>query len=503
MAIKTKINKTVCLLSLAMLMCGLLPAQSLQLQPELKELVKQSLGKDYRTAGQQIDKKINLEQQKAVWSAYLPTFEIGGKYLYAYSPVNSKDFDITGFESIGKLQEFMQTPAFPLMFPNMAGLSAEITKLEQLMAKQGISLLQPTDKLKGDLSGNYVGVDATLKMLLYSGGQVPNTAKALGEKTKAIDALTEKCESDVISDVITCYDQLALLNQSKKVLDESSIRLAAEKKYAVSALNNGMATSFDTLKIAVAEANLQSKIADYENKRVLLHHKLAQLTGRPAESFENISPQLSQLVVANTSSNVSNRPELKALEAGVEAKKYLLNAANSHYLPKVQALATARYDDLFHANANLDDPLPMDLKVKNLGLGPTLMAGVGFKWDIYNRPSGISKVKQAKLEVLKAENARDEALELLELNQVKVTSAYDAGIAQVAYKQKQTEAARKALQLAEKSYNEGMLNITERLAAETEVQNAELEYLQSIFAERQAALECYKATGSLSLTNIQ
>ncbi len=60
-----------------------------------------------------------------------------------------------------------------------------------------------------------------------------------------------------------------------------------------------------------------------------------------------------------------------------------------------------------------------------------------------------------------------------------------------------------ALQLAQKAYNEGMINITERLATETEAQNSELEYLQAVFTQRQAVLECYKANGDLTLENIQ
>ena len=145
----------------------------------------------------------------------------------------------------------------------------------------------------------------------------------------------------------------------------------------------------------------------------------------------------------------------------------------------------------------------MNIKIDNIGLGPTYMVGAGFKWEIFDRSGGSAKVNQAKLEVKKAENAREEARELLELNQIKVTTNYQASIAQVAYKDKQRIAARMALELAQKSYNEGIINITERLATETEMQNAELEYLQSVFAQRQSVLECYKATGDLVLSNIK
>jgi outer membrane protein TolC len=477
-------------------------AQSLHVSPELKELIGLSINKDHKVTEKDIDKQITEVQQKAVRSAYIPKVELGGKYVFAYSMVNSNIGDIEGFESIGKLQEFMKNPAFPVMFPQLAGLTGEITKLEQLLAKQGMMLPSVSKNLDGDFYGNYFGIDATAKMLLYSGGQVPNISKALTEKIKAQDALSDKYKSDVIGEVITYYDQLALLNQSKLVLDESAIRLAAEKKYATTALKNGLATSFDTLKIAVADANLQAKLSEYKSKKTLLHQKLAQLTGKPASSFGFSNPILIPMLYADTSSDISNRAELRALTAGAEAQKFMLLSEKSHYLPKVQAIASARYDNVFKADANMNAPVPMDMKVNNIGLGPTFMVGVGFKWELFDQSGGTAKVRQAALEVKKAENAREEARELLQLNQTKVSTNYVSSIAQVAFKDKQRQAARMALDLAQKSYNEGIINITERLATETEMQNAELEYLQAVFSQRQSVLECYKATGNLTESNI-
>jgi outer membrane protein TolC len=478
-------------------------AQSLQVSPELKELIGLSINKDRKVAENDIDKQIAEVQKKAVRSSYIPKLELGGKYVFAYSTVNSKIGEIEGFESIGKLQEFMKNPVFPVMFPNLSGIASEISQLQNLLTQQGIQLPSITNNLDGDLYGNYFGIDVTAKMLLYSGGQVPNLSKALTEKIKAQEALSDKCKSDVISEIITYYDQLALLNQSKHVLDESAVRLVAEKKYAATALINGLATSFDTLKIAVANANLEAKLSEYESKKTLLYQKLSQLTGKPVSSFENMNPDLKLLLFANSSSDINNRAELRALTAGAEAQKYLLKSEKSYYLPKIQAIASARYDNVFNANADFNAPIPMNIKIDNIGLGPTYMVGAGFKWEIFDRSGGSAKVNQAKLEVKKAENAREEARELLELNQIKVTTNYQASIAQVAYKDKQRIAARMALELAQKSYNEGIINITERLATETEMQNAELEYLQSVFAQRQSVLEYYKATGDLVLSNIK
>ncbi|MBK7712296.1 MAG: TolC family protein [Bacteroidales bacterium] len=499
---KTRIQILILIFTLSTILCKV-NAQTLQLSPELKELIGLSLNKDRRVAEKEIDKQIAEDQRKTVRSAYLPKLELGGKYVYAYSSINSEIGNIEGFESLGKLQELMKSPAFPIMFPTLSGLTSEITKLQTLLTQQGIQLPSFSNNLDGNLYGNYFGVDATAKMLLYSGGQVPNLSRAISEKIKAQEALYDKCKSDVISEVITCYDQLALLIQSKNILDESGIRLAAEKKYAVTALKNGLATSFDTLKIAVANANLAAKLSDYESKKTLLYQKLSQLTGKPVTSFENMNPDLSILLFVNPVSDINNRAELRALSAGVEAQKYLLKSEKSHYLPKIQAIASVRYDNVFNARTEFKAPIPMNMNIENIGLGPTYMVGAGFKWEIFDRSGGSARVRQTTLELRKAENAREEAHELLELNQTKVSTNYKASIAQVEYKDKQRIAARMALELAQKSYNEGMINITERLATETEMQNAELEYLQSVFAQRQSVIECYKATGDLSLSNIR
>lgn len=477
-------------------------AQALQVSPELKELIELSLNKDRQVTEKEIDKSISLIQQKAVRSAYIPKLEVGGKYLYASSAFNSDFGEITGFENISQLQAFMATTTFSTMFPNLASLTSEITQLEQLMTTQGL-MPSVSNDFGGSFNANYYGFDATATMLLYSGGLVPNTAKALNEKIKAQEALTDKSKSDVISEVITYYDQLALLIQSKQVLDESASRLAAEKKYASLALENGFATSFDTLKIAVANANLNAMIAEYESKKTLLYQKLSQLTGKSVSSFELTNSNLDILLYIDANSDINNRAELRALTAGAEAKKYLVKADKSNYLPKVQAFASARTDNIFNADIDIDSPIPMGMNLNSLEFGPTVMVGVGFKWDLIDRSAGSKQVKQAKLELEKAENAREEARELLELNQTKAITTYEAAVAQVSYKDKQREAARMALDLAQKSYNEGIINITERLAAETEMQKSELEYLQAVFAERQSALECYKATGDLTLANIQ
>jgi outer membrane protein TolC len=499
---KTRIRTIALLLIFTSLNQGVI-AQVVDVSPELKELILLSVSRDHKTTEKNIETEIALTQRNSVRLTYLPKLEVGGKYLYATTSLDSKIGDVTGLESLSKLQEFMNNPAFPALFPELAGLSGELISLQKLLIQQGIAVPTLSNDFAGDFSGSYYGLDASARMVLFSGGQIPNLSGALREKAEAQQALAEKCSSDVIAEVITCYDQLAVLNQSEKVLDESALRLDAEKKFAFSALTNGFATGFDTLKIAVAREYLNARIAEYQSKKTLLHHKLSQLTGKSPAEFEMLSPELKPAVYMSGNAAIDHRAEMRALSAGVQAQRYLLKAEKSHYLPKIQAMASLRYDRIAGADATFDAPLALGMDIHNMTFGPTFLAGVGFKWELFDRSGGTGKEKLARLELKKAENSLEEARELLQLNQVKADASYDASNAQLIWKKNQKTAAIKALELARKSYNEGMISITELLAAETEVQNAELEYLQAIFNQRQATLECYKATGSLTLNNLK
>jgi outer membrane protein TolC len=499
-----KTNRII-LLSLLTLYCftACVQAQSIRVSPQLKELIGLTISKDRKIADRKLDKQITLEQKASAKGNYLPKVELGGRYLYATTVLNSQIGEIQGFESLSQIQAMMQNPTFPVMFPNLAQLTSEIKNLHQVLAQQGINLPKATRDLDGRLYGNYLGLDASARFLIYSGGQVPNAVKALGKKAEAQEALEEVSTSEALTDIITTYDQLALIRKIRKVLDESGIRLEAERKFATSALRNGMLTSFDTLKIAVAQANLDARIMEYEGKKKLVYCKLEQLTGKPALDFDSFNPELEVLPYMNPNLSIANRPELKALNFQVEAQQYKINAESSHYLPKIQAVASSRYDNVFHAEADMDSPIPMDIKIDRMGLGPTVMAGIGFKWDLFDRSGGTSRVKVAKLELQKAENSREDVQEMLILNLEKVNTSYQTCLSQVALKEQQMVATRKALEIAMKSYQEGMLTITERIVAESEMQNAELDYLQSIFNEHQAVLESMKATGDLKIANIK
>ena len=101
-----------------------------------------------------------------------------------------------------------------------------------------------------------------------------------------------------------------------------------------------------------------------------------------------------------------------------------------------------------------------------------------------------------------AENKKSDAEEKLKLFEQKVKIEFDVKSEQVLLKEKEKDVASNSLKLAIASYREGLINITERLQAETEYQQAVLDYYKMIALQRQAALELLIASGSLQVNNL-
>ena len=101
-----------------------------------------------------------------------------------------------------------------------------------------------------------------------------------------------------------------------------------------------------------------------------------------------------------------------------------------------------------------------------------------------------------------AENKKIDAEEKLKLFEEKVIIEFEIKNQQILLKEKEKEVSLNALNLAIASYREGLINISERLEAETDYQEAILDYYKMVAMQRQTALELLTASGSLTMNNL-
>jgi outer membrane protein TolC len=260
-----------------------------------------------------------------------------------------------------------------------------------------------------------------------------------------------------------------------------------------------LAIPYDRDKIELANLELQSKQKDIEHKKQLVLLKLAHDTGLPIDTLEQMQHKLAPIMVAD-GMDIAQRVELQALEKYKLANKYLLKKEYGSYLPNVGVFASYSYTSIFNGKLNthinaLDRNI--DLKLNRATIAPNLMVGVALKWDIFNGFERNHNVHKAKITAQQLDNKIADTKSLLQLQLEKNKSNYDNQIDQLKIAQQKATIATNNVTSAIKQYQAGLISVTERLAAETDVYQQRLAQVESIMNQRKAAIETYQSTTTL------
>lgn len=393
--------------------------------------------------------KAGREKQKA-YQTFLPTISLNSSYTHLNDAIS------------------MSVPSIALTLPGL-GTLPPIT-LDPIT-------LQKQDILKTDL---------TAQMVLFTGLKVNYGTKALGHQQKALIAMQQQMASAIIGETLLTFDRLAVIDQSDKVLEESAIRLDKEAQFAKKALQQGLITPYDESKIEIARQELEAKRIELRTARNLTISKLAQLTGKPYNLFSTVTPVISRWEPNKTNPGFEHNPQLEALNEVVSASSYKRKSTVSGYLPVVYAFGKKEL-------------ITEDLSA----LDPEWAIGIGMKWNLFDGLQTYRDGQKARIDETMAQNNLDAARELLALNHEKAVQELQLAnqLIEVAIRRKNT--AAKGLEIALKQYETGLGSITERLAAETDIQSAELGIIQAIYRQRAATIALLEATGSLNLESIK
>src|SRR5690606_8416465 len=212
--------------TLVILLISVLPLQAADTPPSLREILELALQKSHKTSIAQQKVALSTLDRQSLKDAYLPTAELSGQYGFMAQNIR------------------INTDASTVYLPD------------------GAHALPALDNSLGS-TGNLARATLDIHSLLYSGGKIPALKKAVDEKIMAQEALVEKEKQQVLEDVIFAYDQLALLDQVKILLDESAKRLDLHQKTADKALEYGLITKYEHQKLRLAQSTLNHKQVNY------------------------------------------------------------------------------------------------------------------------------------------------------------------------------------------------------------------------------------------------
>jgi outer membrane protein TolC len=366
----------------------------------------------------------------------------------------------------------------------------------------GLNLFEGSQSFTSN--GNIATVGITATQVIFSGMQIPNAQKALEEKAQAQLLLAEADKETIAKEVITTFDQLMLLGEAERLIEDTQKRLEKESEKVKNAISNGLAVPYAREKIALAVLELQAKKIEIVGNRQLIIQRLAQLTHSDGSQLQNIQYPLETIVLADLKATPENRKELEALKHSAKAYDYLLKKEKGSALPSVFAFGSISYLNLFKTDftfkdvGNLND---VHLKLNEFSVFPNIAFGVGAKWNIFAGSEHAHKIKLVKTDMEINENKRKDAEEKLGLLVEKSKTEYENAFAKLKISEQQVTISTNNKHLATKQYNEGLISVTERLEAENESVKSSLNHYMMITAQRKAALELLQANGTL-LNNV-
>lgn len=438
-------------------------AQS-NIDPRVKEIIQQSFqnNKDLQLKNYEVD-KANLEAE-GVKTNKLPHVSATGLYGFMY---NNGSLDI---------------PTLNLPVLNL-GLFEGATDFN--LRSQAV----------------YAGV--SVKQVIFSGLQIPNGEQALKEKARAQSYLVEAGKEEMAKDIATTFDQLMLLDQVDKLIEDSERRLKKEQAKVNRAIENGLAIPYDRDKLKLALLELEEKKVELTGNRALLIKKIQQETGMTASVVEEVGYNLSPIYLSDMPASVEERSELKALGASTKAYEYLYKKEKGASLPTVFAFGSASYLNLHNTSLTIKDkPIvgDIDLSTNYLKGRPNFMVGVGVRWDIFNGGEHRNKVKQVQLDQAINETKLLDATEKLNLLLDKNKVSYTTVNQKLKVGNQQIKVAENNLQIASKQYEAGLIDVTELLTTENEWYKVNLNFYSQVLQQRAVALELLHTSGKLLQT---
>jgi outer membrane protein TolC len=439
------------------------------LSPSLQEAVHAalSLSTDLNTERLELE-KMELER-KGVWNKYIPRVEASALYSYL-------DNDLT-----------IDIPAATLPLT-----SNTIFDGKQTFQNQGQVF--------------YGGV--TAKAVLFSGGQIYNGAKAMEARAKGSTYLLEPKKDAVIKEVIFVFDQLRLLDEADQLIAESRKRLDKEQERVEKAISLGLAIPYDRDKIKLAGLELETRQVELSGKRKVLMQKIGDLCGYDEAQIAAVVYEVHPIMIPDLAAlSTENRAEAKALSSFREAYTYALKKEKGSLLPTLGAFGSYSYASLFNGSTSTTIPLTalngtaynynMNLRLNEATLSPNWMVGLAFKWELFGGFERKHKIEAARINIDQVDLKLNDTKQKMKLQLENNKARYETLLRQIDLADQREKVASNNLTMAEKQYKAGLINVTERLSAETDMYQSRLNKINTLIEERQAALDTYAATGTL------
>ncbi len=398
----------------------------------LKEATDSTLANNRDLGLSRLDEKIARAKTKEMDAIYLPQADFSFTALSSNNPLNAFGFKLQ--------QQVVQQKDFN----------------PDLLNKPGAS---------GDYSGRLQVKQPLLNMdLVYM-------RKAVAAQEGIYQMKTQRTTEYLTYEVKKGYLQLQLLYEAEKVLKEALRSANAMYTFTDNRVKEGLMQKSDALNVQVwihtVETNLAETVSNIRNAS----DYLSLLMGRPYGTVYSAEPAKPENTELSGASVPENRADFAAMKKAMEASSLMIKSAEKSYLPRINAFASYQTNDY---------------RLTGFGAG-SYLAGLQLSWDIFKGNSTKNKIstQQVELSKLSGQLENQQVQSQLELN--KTLRQLEDARYKIRQQTAAVENATEALRILQDRYEQGLVNSTDVLQAQTQLSQQQLGKAQAVFSYNSTA----------------
>lgn len=302
----------------------------------------------------------------------------------------------------------------------------------------------------------------------------------------------EKTEIDIRDAVARAYYLVLISERYKTVMEENLANRKRVYEETKVYFENGFREQQDVDQLKILMKSAENEVSRADRELLIAQTVLKYTMGYNLEMGITLNDNLERFVLPlvnkeNTFSfDLTNHIDYRLATANFEISEKLLKLEKASYLPKLNAFYS--YSKTAYSNsANLfkEDWYPSSL----IGFQATI--------PIFNSGQKRSKVKQAKIEVEKAETDKKYTEITLQKDYLTASAELETALDQFKNDQENRDLARSILDKSQIKFNNGMISSAELSQQETQYINAFQALVGSTMSLLQADLNLKKAVGAL------
>jgi len=312
--------------------------------------------------------------------------------------------------------------------------------------------------------------------LLFSGTflvglQAVKTFKELSQRS----LVRAKIETNV--NVTKAYYQVLVSNEQIKLLDANISQLKQQLDETTQQNKQGFAEAIDVDRLSVQYNNLVTNRDNIIRSLTLNYQMLKFQMGMPIYQQLTLKDQLSdinlnQQVVQNAldTSFYHNRIEYSLLETNIKLNQLNVKSKKAEYLPTFTA--SGSYGGTFQEN---------QFRYLYDHTYPSSYVGVNLNIPIFSGGQRNNQLKQLEINVQKAENNLNDAKNAFNLQASSANITYFNSTQSLTTQKRSRELAQEVLRVAKIKYEQGVGSSIEVTQAETDLENADNQYIQALY----------------------